>query len=188
MGLQESNTSSRNSSLQETERVDLVWTLYTLDKQNCLVKDGPCLLYNFECSIYLPRNPQSLLEEYRLAQLRMACLMEDVYKHLYSPKAKRQEKEQREINMTHCKDLLESWWARHRTMLEDESETRGLKTIAKQQLSYVFYSTRILIHRCSDLIESHRVRLESARCALRLVRLLSIEGRLDTRYLLALRR
>ena len=172
MRLQERSTSNQNSSYQESERGDLVRTLYIVDKQRVFVKGPPCHIYLFECHIAWPRSDsQDPRQELNLAHLQLVCLLEEVYKQLYSASARMQDSaSQQEVVLRLVKEL-DDWNSRSRRKLEagGHSGSGSDLVILRRKLTYMFHVMRILVLRCAPGEKSKRLCLENARAALEII-------------------
>ena len=165
MGLHEGPGTSNTTPSQEIERRNLIWAIYAIDKQRVFVKGSPCHIYLFECNLELPGSRDA----YLVAHLQMTCLMEEIYKHLYSPKAKRQQQDQRQGNVERFDVELNAWLSDHEAVLSSP----GILTL---QLQYIFLSTMILVHRCSVAENNEIFRLDKARSALRIIHQILCSG------------
>ena len=191
IGLHEGFPLDSVTPAQKIQRENITWALYTIDKQRAFIKGSPCLIYLFECSIDLPTPGESDSlghQDYLIAQLRIACIMEEIYKHLYSPRAKRIAKDRRQDTVNHFYSELEAWKAKSKLLLEKSSETAHPSTMPALQLEYIYLSTLILIQRCSSEEQAGHRRLENARNALSIVAKLSDPSLVSNGALIVLER
>ena len=189
MGLQEGH-SSRNLALsQKAERRSLIWALLAVDKQRVFIKGSPPHIYMFECNISMPRpTSPSPVDAYLSAHLQMVCLMEEIYKHLYSPKARKLPRARREECITVLDRQLQSWLSRNQQVLDESNENPHARAILRLQLKYIFFTTRITTYRCSSSGSNERQRLEDSRAALTVIQTLSSRSHLLNGGLVALER
>ena len=187
MGLQEGSSSRNLTASQNAERRSLIWALLAVDKQRVFIKGSPPHIYLFECNISMPKTTLSLpAQPYMLAHLQMVCLMEKIYKNLYSPKARKQPPSRREDSIVALSRQMQCWLSRHQSILEDCQESHGALSILKLQLKYIFFTTRITIHRCSSRDGNNGQRLDDSRAALAVIQTLSTGGHLLDGGLVAL--
>ena len=189
MGLQEGR-SARNLTLsQKAERRSLIWALLAVDKQRVFIKGSPPHIYMFECNISMPKptsaNP---VDAYLSAHLQMVCLMEEIYKNLYSPKVRKMPRARREESIAVLDRQLQSWLSRHQQVLDESKENQHTRAILRLQLKYIFFVTRITTHRCSASGNNERQRLDDSRAALSVIQTLSSGAHLLNGGLVALER
>lgn len=172
MGLQEEHGRQALSVSPDSERRDVIWTIYALDKQRCFLRGSSCLIYQFECSVNFPVHRNSVFDEYWHAKLRLSCVMEEIYRVLYSPKVQRKTDQQLKTSVKECDEQLTAWSSMHNSLLNVTQESWSSQTLCAQQLRYSHYASRILVHRRGALAENQRVCLESAREALKIIQVL----------------
>jgi hypothetical protein len=74
-----------------TERTNLFWTMFIMDKLKLYKCSQPCHLWSFECSVPVPTSRQTdLALDSFVAKIKVACLLEEVYQGLYSKRAEAQ--------------------------------------------------------------------------------------------------
>ena len=189
MGLHERYPPIEGLSVAEIERKDLIWALFVVDKQRVFIKGSSCHMYMFDCNIQIPTTkPNTLNHEYLGAYLKIVCLMEEIYIHLYSPKAQRQKTETRQDGLASLSHQLDAWWLQNEAILTASVKTCGSRTLLTLQLRYIFNITHILIHHVSNEEASVLSRLEKARAALEIVIVLCNGAYLFSGGLLALKR
>jgi hypothetical protein len=168
MGLQERAVVGDASSPPEIERRNLFWLLYSVDKQRIFIRGSPCRLYLFECDITLPTEKSSVI-----AHLKLACLLEEVYKQLHSPQATRQEERSRDMRRGRLDSHLNSLSNEYHSLILEITTQSGQQRMLALQLQYAFNVTRLLIHSQSTDAKSKQIRLETAREVLKILEKLS---------------
>ena len=175
MRLQEHSSVAQIPSSQESERRDLIWALYVVDKQRVFIKGPPCRVYLFECHISLPEGTRADIgQDLRLPYLQLNCLVEEIYTHLYSVRAKRQSSTlQQEVTSRLLKGL-DAWSSRFRHMLElpADKDVRKDYIILGQKLKYMFHVLQILVVRRGVGVINADLCLRNARAALESIRAL----------------
>ena len=175
MRLQEHTPVNQSTSYHEDERENLILVLYVVDKQRVFVKGPPCQIHLFECHIFIPSHDDGRPgKEMELADLQLVCLLEEIYRHLYSAKAKRQHPASQQETSNSLVVELDSWWSRFKDLLKVSStgSTRSGIAMRGQKLRYMFLVMQILVVRCGFGEESKRRSLEHARSALGIIQTL----------------
>lgn len=149
--------------------------LYVVDKQRVFVKGPPCHIYLFECDILLPEKEAGhSVQELELADLQLVCLLEEIYRHLYSARAKRQNPASQQETSNRLASALDAWWSHFGGLLEapNAEAIRSNKAIRSQKLRYIFLVMQILVVRCGLEEDSKQRCLEHARSALCIIQTL----------------
>ena len=145
MGLHERATVSESPSPEEVERQSVLWVLYSVDKQRVFIRGPPCRIYLFECHVQLPRGDDPR-ERLISVNLRLVCLVEGIYKHLYSPKASRQEARIRQKIALRLENRLDKLASELENALAPVECSSNVETTMRLQLEYALHVTRLLIH------------------------------------------
>lgn len=168
MGLQERGVVGDAPSSTEIERRNLLWLLYSVDKQRVFIRGSPCRLYLFECDMNLPTDPSSVT-----AHLHLACLLEEVYKQLHSPQATRQDEKCREGRRDRLDSHLNALFNEYHSLTLEIPTQPGPQRMLALQLRYAFNITRLIIYSQSTDSKCKQIRLDTAREALKTIEKLS---------------
>ncbi|KAI9734279.1 MAG: hypothetical protein M1834_002383 [Cirrosporium novae-zelandiae] len=171
MGLQEAYISTTASTQEKTERRNLFWALFAMDKQRSLIGGIPCQLYLFESDIRLCPSVAAQDPEHIRASVSMACVMEEVYHDLYSSRAIKKTGPQQQENIRRLSGKMDAWWSTYHTILEG-SRISGAYMIVSLQLRYIFHVVNVLVHRCGAYSSCNQRSLADARAAIRIIQLL----------------
>lgn len=171
MGLHQRPRTGKTPSTKDIERQNLVWLLFLVDKQRIFVRGSACRFYIFECNMELP-DPRSAAWSHKAIpiHLKLACILEDIYKHLYSPQANRLKSHVRRERLQRMHQQLETWSTQHRSELESKG-VAGREKGVLLQLRYAWHITRLLVI-SRDSESSGKLRLETAREALQVIQTL----------------
>ena len=172
MGLHERGTVGDDPTPEDVERQNVLWLLYSVDKQRIFIRGPPCRIYLFECHIQLPHADESQ-QQLVSASLRLTCLVEEVYRHLYSPKASRQDltNRQKTVNRLECR--LENLAHQFENNLISAERGSNVEMTMSLQVRYAFCVTKLLIHSKTVDEQSKQLRLNTARKALEIIHKLS---------------
>jgi hypothetical protein len=171
MGLYQRPISTNQASTNEIEQQNLVWLLYLVDKQRVFIRGTPCRLYIFDFNMDLPPARGVVWHQNALlSHLELACILEDIYKYLYSPKAQRSSRPIRRESLRRLQRQLEVWSMEHKPELEIEGAATRENAVLLQ-LRYAWKTAELLIAEQDDEA-SELSRLELAREALRVVQTL----------------
>lgn len=172
MGLHERGVLGTHPTPDDVERQNVLWVLYAVDKQRIFLRGPPCRIYLFECHIQLPR-ANDYTQNLVTASLRLTCLIEQIFRHLYSPKANMSDPGTRQNNVNRLNIRLETL-ARHfeDTTTSAEQGSNG-EMLLGLQLRYAFHVTELLIHSKATDEQSKTRRLDTSRKALQIVQELS---------------
>ena len=187
MGLHERGVVGANPTPSDVERQNVLWVLYSVDKQRIFMRGPPCRIYLFECHIQLPQaknSGQTLVA----ANLRLTCLVEGVYRHLYSPKASRNDTRIRQNNANRLNMRLENLVRQFEDTLTSAEQGSNVEMMLSLQLRYAFYVTELLIHSKATDDQSKVRRLDISRKALNIVQRLSSGSSMFDGYLAVLER
>ena len=172
MGLHERGTVSENPTPEEVERQSVLWVLYSVDKERLFIRGPPCRIYMFECHLHLPQAEMCKQQIIR-ANLRLTCLVEEIYKHLYSPKASRQDIKTRHKVVHQLESRLENLAREAKDTLAAAQCTFNVDMTLSLQLKYALYVTMLLIHSRTMDEQKKQIRLHNARKALQIIKNLS---------------
>ena len=172
IGLHERGVVGVNPTPSDVERKNVLWVLYSVDKQRIFMRGPPCRIYLFECHIQLPQANDSG-QKLVVASLRLTCLVEGVYRHLYSPKAHRDGTRTRQNKWNRLNKRLENLAHQSEETLTSAEQGSNVEIMLSLQLRYAFYVTELLIHGKSMDDQSKLYRLETSRKALQIVQKLS---------------
>ena len=172
MGLQQSHSISLGPSDLDTERRNIFWALYVMDKQRVFMNGRPCDLYLFDSDIQLPiHDDASALQRYNLAHIHMMTLWEEVYVSLYSSRALRKGDIQRQEQICRLKSLVQRWTAQHNDLIDgSEEDDSSVTTFIRLELMYCSHVIHILMYRyrCQDHSNEQQWRT-SAHAALKII-------------------
>ena len=186
MGLHERGVVGTDPTPDDVERQNVLWVLYSVDKQRIFIRGPPCRIYLFECHIQLPEANDSR-QKLVTASLRLTCLVEQVFRHLYSPKAHGNDTRTRQKNVNRLNMRLKN--LAH--LFEDTSisaEQGSSVEMLSLQLKYAFYVTELLIHSKAVDEQSKIHRLDTSRKALQVVQKLSSGNSIFNGYVAVLER
>ena len=79
MGLHERGVIGNDPTPDDVERQNVLWILYSVDKQRLFMRGPPCRIYLFESHIQLPQATDSR-QKLVVVSLRLTCLVEGVYR------------------------------------------------------------------------------------------------------------
>ena len=187
MGLHERGVIGTNPTPGDVERQNVLWVLYSVDKQRIFMRGPPCRIYLFECHIQLPQANNSG-QKLVAANLRLTCLVEGVYRHLYSPKANRNDTRTRQNNVNRLNMRLENLVRQSEDTLTSTEQGSNVEMMLSLQLRYAFYVTELLIHSKAMDDQSKVRRLETSRKALDIVQRLSSGSSMFDCYVAVLER
>ena len=187
MGLHERGAVGNNPSPEELERQNVLWVLYSVDKQRVFIRGPPCRIYLFECHIQLPQ-AEDAKQQLVSTNMRLTCLVEEVYRYLYSPKASRQDASVRQKRVHQLKRSLENLAHQSENLLAAAQRGPHSEMTLSLQLQYAFYVTTLLIHSKSMNDQSQKIKLGTARRALQIVQKLSGSSSIFSGYMAVLER
>ena len=187
MGLHERGTVSESPTREEVERQNVLWMLYSVDKQRVFIRGPPCRIYLFECHIQLPRadDPKQQLIS---VNLRLACLVEEIYKHLYSPQASRRDSRIRQKIAFRLGDRLDKLAGEAENSLSPSERGSNVEVIMRLQLKYAFHVTKLLIQGKTMVGQSEQSQLTTARKALEIIQKLADRNFIFNGYVAVLER
>ena len=170
MGLQEGHSPRKPSLVQQAERRSLIWGLIAIDKHRVFLTGSSPHFYLCDCNLAMPKVTSSSSDHWFVpAHLELVGLMEEVYRKLYSPKARRFSPHTRDESVRLLDRHLGMWLARHQGLFKDNGDTDQSKEILRLQLRFNSFTMRIIIQRCSTQPNSRQQRLNDARAALRVI-------------------
>ncbi len=172
MGLHERGVVGIDPTPDDVERQNVLWVLYSVDKQRIFMRGPPCRIYLFECHIQLPQANDSR-QKLVTASLRLTCLIEEVYRHLYSPKANRIDTKTRQNNVKRLNMRLENLAHHFEDISTSAEQGSSVEMMLSLQLRYAFYVTELLIYSKAMDEQSKARRLDTSRKALQIVQKLS---------------
>ena len=171
MGLHERQNVGEDGSAEDKEAQNVLRLLYLVDKQNIFIRGPPCRIYEFECNMSLPTG-ESASEQFVSAHVRLGCLIEEIYRHLYSPKAVKLIAAARQRRVERLDGRL-TGLTRRVEELASSAENGSVEGLMKLHLKYAFHVTRLLILSQSCAKNSKQIRRETARSALRIIQFLA---------------
>ena len=133
----------------ETEKINLFWTLFIIDKQISLACGRSCHLHSFDCNVPLPDLDDSALREQRVATIGLAFLCEGIYRDLYSAKSIRASKAQRERKAEALMQKLNDWVASNQHLWSSLVAQSTQKMCSGKELHYAMLTYKLLIMRRS---------------------------------------
>ena len=187
MGLHERGVIGVDPTPDDVERQNVLWVLYTVDKQRIFMRGPPCRIYLFECYVQLPRADDTR-QKLVAASLRLTCLIEGVYRHLYSAKANRKDTKTRQNNVNGLNVRLENLAHRFEDTLRSAEQGSDVEIMLSLQLRYAFCVAELLIHSKAVDGKNKVRRLDTARKALQIVQKLSSGNFLFNGYIAVLER
>lgn len=171
MGLHVRPRTGKTPSAKDIERQNIVWLLYLVDKQRIFIRGSSCRFYIFDCNMELPAPSSSAFgHKAAPAYLELACLLEEIYKQLYSPRTNRLPTYNRKERLRQLEKHLLAWSGQYRPELEAKERASREKALLLQ-LRYAWHVTRLLIA-SQDSESNSQSRLEIARSALQVVQTL----------------
>ena len=187
MGLHERGVVGNDPTPDDVERQNVLWVLYSVDKQRVFMRGPPCRIYLFECYIQLPQ-ANDTRQKLVAASLRLTCLIEEVYRHLYSAKANRKDTRARQNNMNRLNLRLENLAHNFEDTLKSAEQGSDVEMMLSLQLRYALYVTELLIY-SKAVDEKNKVHmLDTSRKALQIVQKLSSGSFLFNGYVAVLER
>lgn len=186
MGLHERGVVGTDPTPDEADRQNVLWVLYSVDKQRMFMRGPPCRIYLFECHIQLPQVNDS---RGRLvsASLRLTCLIEEVYRRLYSPKAKRNDTRIRQKIVNRLNMRLQKLANTNGNTLASAEPGSDVEMLSLQ-LRYAFHVTELLVYSKAMDDQSKIHRLDTSRKALQIVQKLSVGSYIFNGYIAVLER
>src|SRR5436190_21408121 len=102
MGLHQQDHRIEGYSEEEVqERRNLFWTLFVLDKHFSLLTGKSCCLPSYDCDVLRPElEPANKLQKYFNARIGLALVQERIYVGMYSAKALRATRAQKQVAMS----------------------------------------------------------------------------------------
>ena len=153
IGLHQQSSSADIPDGPESERINLFWTLFILDKQLALKSGQSCHLHSFDCDVPLPVSEavdDGPLHDQRVAAIGLAFVNESIYRDLYSAKSNRMPNAQRERKVDLLMQKLDDWASKHQNLWGDQSTRSAQKGSSGQELHYAMLTSRIMITRRSQ--------------------------------------
>ena len=168
MGLHEKGIIANDPQPEDIEKQNILWILYSIDKQRVFIRGPPCRIYLFECRIHLPHskgNNQQLIT----TNLRLSCLVEDVYMDLYAPKSRRKDAKGFQKRASRLESRLRNLVRQSSNTLASAERGLHAEMTLGLQLRYAFYVTKLLILTKVTDERNQQLRLETARNALQII-------------------
>ena len=156
----------------DTERSELFWALYCMDKERVFLTGQPCDFYFFDTDMQLLEcEPECTLQHYALAHTHMMSLWEEIYTSLYSSGARRKGSSHRVKQVTRLTSLFRNWGYRYKVLLTaplaGDASTRECFQL---ELKYCFHVGQILYNRCGREEANKQQRMSSAYSALTIIK------------------
>lgn len=174
MGLHEREPDGESGSPEDKEAQNVLWNLYLVDKQSIFVRGPPCRIYEFECNLKL-QSEDTVAQQFVSANLRLSCLVEEVYRHLYSPKAVKLGAAAKPRRVERLEGRLATL-TRRVDSLASSSDKGFVENLMSSHLKYALHVTRLLILSRSSARKSKQVKRDTARNALEITQALSEGG------------
>ena len=187
MGLHERGVIGKDPTPDDVERQNVLWVLYSVDKQRIFMRGPPCRIYLFECHLQLPQ-ANDARQKSVCASLRLTCLIEEVYRHLYSPKASKDDTKNRQKKVDRLNMRLRNLAHQFEGTLTPAEQGSDVETMLSLQLRYAIYVTELLIHSKAVNEQSKIHRLDTSRKALQIVQKLSGDHFIFNGYVTVLER
>ena len=187
MGLHERGPIGENPTSDDLERQNVLWVLYAVDKQRIFIRGPPCRIYLFECHLELPQ-PNGIREETVIANLRWACIIEAVYRHLYAPRASRPTSRNHQQRVRRLGNRLQNWAHRFEEVLRSAECGSTAEMMIGLQLRYAFHVTFLLIHHTAEDKDGKVRCLNQARKALEIIQKMSSSTFISEGYMNVLER
>jgi hypothetical protein len=168
MGLQQSHSHPGSDDTSGSERVNLFWSLYRMDKQRCMMTGQPCDIYLFDTDIQHEACGSKLsLLRYLTAHSLIMSLWEDIYISLYSKRAFRRGQGYRREQVFNLEKSFDTWMAQNEKILHSTDNTNSRQeVILSLELRYCYETGRIFIYRSFDSETNQQRCLDSSKAAL----------------------
>ena len=156
----------------DTERNNLFWALYVMDKERAFMTGQSCDLYFFDTDLQLLEGePGCTLQHYSVAHYHMISIWEELYISLYSSRAARKGLSYRLNQVSRLSSLFRNWGYQYKVLLNAplaaETSTLGCFQL---ELKYCFHVGQILIYRCGCEETNQQQRINSVYAALSMIK------------------
>ena len=156
---------------QDTERANVFWTLYIMDKERTFMSGIPCEIYLFDSDIRLSEQGiGSTVPRYQIALIHMMSLWEEIHIVLYSSRIGRESISRNDDKVLKLHTRLAAWGYKYADLLSNSQKNGPLFPYLRQELKYVFHVSQILVHRCGNSETSRQRSMSSARAALKILK------------------
>lgn len=173
VGLHQQVNSTSDRDTSEAERINLFWTLFTIDKQLALMCGQSCHLHGFDCDVPLPSaaatNDMPLCDNW-IAAIKLAFINESIYRNLYSAVSSRASDAQQQRKVESLNQKLNSWATRHQQLLNEKLDWTPQRSSSALELRYAMLTSQILVLRRSKHKESRVQLLSNARTGLKIIK------------------
>ena len=173
IGLHRLPSNSKGAMTQEdTERTELFWTLYVMDKERVFMTGQPCDFYIFDTDVQLLEcDVECTPQHYTMAHNHLVSLWEYIYISLYSSGAMRKGSLHRFSKVTKLSNLFRNWEWKYRILFTAPLAVEDFAKYCLQvELKYCFNVGQILIHRCGRDETSNQQRTHSGYAALNIIK------------------
>ncbi|OJJ67550.1 hypothetical protein ASPBRDRAFT_47611 [Aspergillus brasiliensis CBS 101740] len=155
---------------QESERRQLYWSLFIIDKHASLAAGKPCLLPSYACAIPIPSSKcGSLNDDQFTARIMLATILEEMHRRLHSARSIRRGREQISRRASQLARRLEDWAVQHEHALHPTGTPEASQVLAAAELQYSLNICRILLQRRINSPDSRSLRYNHARAGLQLL-------------------
>ena len=173
IGLHRLLSNSKGAMTQEdTERTELFWTLYVMDKERVFMTGQPCDFYIFDTDVQLLEcDVECTPQHYTIAHNHLMSLWEEIYISLYSSGAMRKGPLHRFSKVTKLSSLFRNWVLKYRVLFTAPLAVEDFAKYCLQvELKYCFNVGQILIHRRGREETSNQQRMNSGYAALNIIK------------------
>ncbi|OCL12672.1 hypothetical protein AOQ84DRAFT_311826 [Glonium stellatum] len=171
IGLHQQAHQTSRGDATDTQRRNVFWALFIIDKQQSLISGKNCHLHNFDCDVPLPDAiPEAPLNNIFIGSIKLACIQEDIYRSLYSAESKRISSTQLQNRVDNLMRRLRHWSSENGQLLQNNNRRSELIFCFALEQQYAFRVFHILIQRRSTGGDSRLQRVRSSREALGIVK------------------
>ena len=173
IGLHRLPSNSKDAMTQEdTERTELFWALYVMDKERVFMTGQPCDIYTFDTDVQLLEwDVECTPQHYTVAHNHLMSLWEEIYISLYSSGAMRKGSLHRFSKVTKLNNLFRNWESKYKVLFTAPLAVEDFtKYCLQAELKYCFNVGQILINRCGGDEASKQQRIDSVYSALRIIK------------------
>ena len=157
---------------EDTERTELFWALYVMDKERVFMTGQPCDFYIFDTDVQLlDWDVECTPQHYTMAHNHLMSLWEEIYISMYSSGAMRKGSLHRSSKVTKLSNLFRNWECKYEVLFTAPLAVEDFtKYCLQTELKYCFSVGQVLIHRCGRDETSKQQRIDSVYSALNIIK------------------
>ncbi|TAQ91168.1 hypothetical protein B7494_g548 [Chlorociboria aeruginascens] len=177
IGLHQQGHARNDTSPAAIERRNLFWALFIVDKQSLFICNKSSHLPFFDCDAALPLAPvpDYPLHDHFLANIQISCILEEIYRNLYSAEAYRLTEAQHQQRVELLLERLKAWETTHYNVIFNpiNSTSTCQKPYFALELKYSVLVAGLLVRRRSKSKTHKQQGLEDDRECLNIIKTLS---------------